>query len=93
MLNLCHRKFAHTKQSGTRGDLVSETTTNLGAGKRQSTVVESEQAAKVDKVALGGLRSEVTLEFPGRSDAAVEHEVKLDGLANFVVCVRIFDLV
>lgn len=92
VLDLGHRKLAHTKQSGSRGDFVSETASDLRARKGQSAVVEVKKSAKVDKVALSSFGTEVALELSSWTDAAVEHEIELDWLADGVVGVGVFDV-
>lgn len=93
VFNLRHCELAHTKQSSTRGYLISEAATNLCARKRQPTIVEPKQAIEIYKVTLRGFRSKVTLELSGRPDAAIEHKIKLDRLADCVICVWVFNIV
>jgi hypothetical protein len=57
-----HRHSPHTQQSLLRRDLVSERFTDLSTSKGNTAVIEIEKTTKVDKVSLGSLGSEVSVE-------------------------------
>ena len=84
VLNFRLRKLANAQETSARRNLVTKTLTDLRRGERKLTAVEVEQVSKVDKDALGGFRTKVTLEGAGRTDLRREHEVERIRLAQFV---------
>ena len=77
MFNLRHSELTHTKQACTWTNFIAETLANLGTCEWHAAVVEVKQALKVDKVALGSLRTKITLGLTSRADRTLKHQVKL----------------
>jgi hypothetical protein len=68
VLNLGHEEFSYTKKAGSGRNFVSEGFTDGCGGKGHLLLVEFEELCKVQELALGSLRSQVTRHVRGGSD-------------------------
>ena len=76
VLDFSHQELADAKQTGSGRDLVAVRLANGSRGEGHVASVEVEQLGKVEELALGSLRSEVTRQVAAGTDGRLEHQVE-----------------
>ena len=93
VLDLCHREFAHSEQSLSRGNLVSETKANLCSCEWHPSIVELNESLEVDENSLGSLRPKISFHLASGPNLRVKHEVEGLCLCELIASVWVLYLV
>jgi hypothetical protein len=78
MFNFSHEEFTDTKETGARGDFVSEGFTDGGTCKWHTCIIEFEKFTEIEELTLSCFGTEVAFFIPGGSNGGVKHQVELD---------------
>ncbi|KAH3663851.1 hypothetical protein OGAPHI_005254 [Ogataea philodendri] len=93
VLDLGHQELSHTQKSRSWRNLVSERLSNGGRSKRHLLVVGVQQLGKVQKLALGGLWTQVTLQLARWTDGGLKHQVERHWLLQWLAGSRVANVV
>jgi len=92
VLNLSHGEFSNSEQTLLGMDFISVTKSNLGCSERHSAIVELQKSSEIDEDTLSSFWPEETSLSTSRSNLSFKHKIERNGIREFIVCFRCFDI-